>query len=526
MMGLDGGGASNVTGFLFGGRSDYNETTVTDAADPGGQASAPADIARRQRLPLRLKIGYGAGQLVDGVTTNGINVFLLFYLTAVCGIPGNVAGLALAAGLIIDALMDPFIGSLSDGWRSRLGRRLPFMLASLVPLAASFMLIFSLPSGLSASVLFVWLAVLSLTLRLSFSLFMLPYQAIGAEVSESYDERSGIMAWRWGFGIVGALITVVLGFGIFFAGPNGLSNRAAYLPFAASAALVFVAGALVACRTAAATLDRQHSPPAEQERMRSRIVGEALEIFRNPSFRILAAGALLLFTSLAINTALGLHTYTFFWKLGTAQTQTVTLATFLGLLIGAPLAGPLLKRLEKRSVMLFGIFGLAAVQAGPPALRLLGALPFTGNSLVILLSFVTFLAGTMMTAAAIAFFSMLADCADEHEHLFGARREGLYFAGWSVAGKIAAGAGTLIAGATLSAIGFPTDLARHPDMHIVLAPASSNWLGFVYGPVSALLTLAALAVTSRYRLDRSRHAAIISELDERRAAAAALAAHT
>lgn len=37
--------------------------------------------------------------------------------------------------------------------------------------------------------------------------------------------------------------------------------------------------------------------------------------------------------------------------------------------------------------------------------------------------------GTVMAMAAIAFASMMADAADEHEHLFGARREGLYFAG-------------------------------------------------------------------------------------------------
>jgi MFS family permease len=35
------------------------------------------------------------------------------------------------------------------------------------------------------------------------------------------------------------------------------------------------------------------------------------------------------------------------WKLTTAQIQGVTLAIFVGLVLGAPIAGPMLKRMEK-----------------------------------------------------------------------------------------------------------------------------------------------------------------------------------
>ena len=55
---------------------------------------------------------------------------------------------------------------------------------------------------------------------------------------------------------------------------------------------------------------------------------------------------------------LGLHTNTFFWHFSSGQTQTVTLAVFAGLLAGAPLAGPMLKRMEKRTVLLIGLIGL------------------------------------------------------------------------------------------------------------------------------------------------------------------------
>src|SRR3546814_20968112 len=81
----------------------------------------------RGPLGWRLKLAYAGGQLVEGIANNSLSVFLLFYVTAVCGLPGALAGAALAAGMVVDAVMNPIIGSLTDGWRSRFGRRLPLM---------------------------------------------------------------------------------------------------------------------------------------------------------------------------------------------------------------------------------------------------------------------------------------------------------------------------------------------------------------------------------------------------------------
>src|ERR1700734_902538 len=111
--------------------------------------SAAAVGDRSTPLTLSIKLGYSAGQFIDGIVNNALVVFLLFYVTAVCGLSGALAGVALSAGIIVDAIMDPAIGALSDGWRSRLGRRLPFMLAGSVPIAVTFVLIFMLPAGLS-----------------------------------------------------------------------------------------------------------------------------------------------------------------------------------------------------------------------------------------------------------------------------------------------------------------------------------------------------------------------------------------
>jgi GPH family glycoside/pentoside/hexuronide:cation symporter len=483
---------------------------------PAGGGDAARAVQRGIRLRLGTKLAYSAGSLVDGIISNALNVFLLFYVTAVCGLPGGLAGAALAVGLVVDAVVEPFIGSISDSLRSRLGRRLPMMIAGLPLAVVSFVLIFSLPKGLDQTGLFLLLTALSVTLRASLSVFNLPYLAVGAELSDSYVERSDIATWRWGLGMLGVLVALTLGFAVFFKGPGGLAQRAAYGPYALALACVIAVAALVAMRAVHATRDRQHLPAHDVHGLARRLVVQVVEVFNNRSFRLLFLSALLFFIAQGVTSTLGLHANTFFWRLTGDQVQLVTLAFFAGLLIGAPLAGPIISRMEKRTALLVGLGGLILAQGGPSTLRLLGLLPLEGQSLALTLATVTALGGALMTTAAIAFMSMMADAADEHEHLFGARREGLYFAGWAFAGKAANGAGALISGIVLQVIAFPTNLASAGGLATPLPAATTNWLGFFYGPGAALLSTAGVLVMFWYRLDRRAHATIMTELARRR----------
>ena len=478
-------------------------------ADGRGRALPP--------LRVRAKIAYAAGAMLDGVATQAVNIFLFFYATAVCGLPAALVGVALAAGLVVDAVVDPLIGSFSDGLRSRYGRRLPFMAFGVPGTILFLALIFALPVGWSVPALFVWLTFLSIGLRTSISLFLLPYNAVGAELSDDYSERSSIAAWRWGFGMLGAVLTVALGFGVFLGGPEGLAQRSAYLPFALTLGLLVAVGAAVAMRALVRMPERQYPPASRVSGRDANLLRQVGELFRNRSFRALFAGALLLFTSAAIHSTLGIHANTYFWGMNPSQIQIVTLALFLGLLCGAPLATPMLRFMEKRTVLILGVLGLGSAFAMPPSLRLMGVLPQTAQPPVALLAIVVFIGGALMATAAIAFASMMADAADEHEYLFGARREGLYFAGWAFASKAAGGFGSLVAGAALQLIGFPGGSTAHGSAAALrLSPETVRMIGAIYGPGTGLLALCAALICLFYRLDAKSHRRILDELAERR----------
>ena len=70
-------------------------------------------------------VAFGVGQVAEGVKNQAFNVFVLFYYQQIVGIPGSLAGLALAIALVFDAISDPLAGVVSDRLKTRWGRRHP-----------------------------------------------------------------------------------------------------------------------------------------------------------------------------------------------------------------------------------------------------------------------------------------------------------------------------------------------------------------------------------------------------------------
>ncbi len=117
-------------------------------------------------------------------------------------------GTAFLLARVIDALIDPFVGVLSDRTRSRLGPRLPWMIAGGVLGLPSAYFFFLPPSDAGA----VYFFVTSFLTMVGWTLFTIPHGAWAAEISDDYDERSRI------FGVKQVLATVG-GFALFFLPP-------------------------------------------------------------------------------------------------------------------------------------------------------------------------------------------------------------------------------------------------------------------------------------------------------------------
>lgn len=474
-------------------------------------------MSTRSRVPVATKAAFGVGQLAEGVKNFAFNIFLLFYYNQVLGLSGTLAGLALLVATTFDAVTDPLAGSFSDRLHHRWGRRHPFMYASALPLAASFALLFAPPEGLEGTGLFLWLTGFAVAVRASMTLFHVPHLALGAELSDDYDERTTIAATRTAFSLVGGAAVVAGGWLWFFRETpefaSGQLNPAAYPAFGLCFAAVMGVTILV---SALGTHDRIPTLPRPEPRTQRftlrELLGDYAEALRNPSFRAFFLGIVVFFVTRGIQEVLGVHMFTFFWRLEPGEIGAVGLAALPGLVLGVPFWARASARLDKGRTFVIGISVFSAMILGPVAAKIAGVFPAQESFayLGILLA-ASGLAAFGVAAALVLAGSMMADVADEHELVTGRRQEGIFFAALSFGAKSTSGLGTFLGGLGLDLIGFPAQAS--PE---TVPESTATALGVLYGPGIAVLAVVAIALLARYRLDRARHAEVRAELLRRR----------
>lgn len=485
---------------------------MTTTVEGTPEATGPATGELKPSLPI--KFFYGFGQMVEsGYLT--VAPFIFFYYTAVLGLSGSLVGLALGISLVLDAVLDPLIGSISDNLRTRLGRRLPMMLLGAPLMGLWLALLFAPPPELSVFLLFTWLTVSKTALRGFASVYNLPYFALGAEMADGYVERSKLVAWRTIAGIMVGVVITFLAYTFFFAGPGGLQKAEGYPAFGWTIGAMSFVGGAICCLGVwryAAALSQPTTAPA---RLGRGLVTEIVEVFANRSFRILFASALLTYVAAGLNGTLNSHAYVFVWKLRPETIQLITYAYLLGLAVGVPMTPALLRRVEKRTAVILGVGVILATWTLLPGARAAGLFAPVGEDALAWLSASVFVAGVGTGFIAIAYPAMMADAADEHEVLFGARREGMYFAGLGFASKAAAGLGQLLGGVAIDILRFPKEAGRQVDAAVPEGVLRD--LAFAWGPVPALMGVVAAALLIPYAISRARHEEIAAQLRAKRA---------
>lgn len=473
-------------------------------------------------LARSIKVAFGVGQIAEGIQAAVFLTFLLFFYNQVLGLSGTLSGLALAISLMFDAVTDPLLGNLSDSWRSKHGRRHPFMYVAAVPLGFFFFLLFN-PMVSGEWPLFWWLLTMTVCCRGAMTLYHVPHSALGAELSEDFNERTELVAWRHSFGALSFIGVFLLGFLVYFVPtpeyPNGQLNPAAYGGFIGWLAVAMV---LSVWYSALGTKSRIPYLPkaAESQRFTLRaVVADTLLAIKNPSFRALIIGFAIIIVAFGAAGALSLYMLTFFWALEPIEILIVLLAGPLGSLVGYATSKWFFNRFDKKvGVMLGAALWLGAHGSSVP-LYLMGALPPLG-SVGLLLAVCAFGA---VGALGIAYLlvgmgTMLADIADQHELSSNQRNEGIFFGAFSLTNKSSAALGSLIGGAALDILSWPTGDGVRSAADV--PPDVLVNLGLAWGPLALLLALPGLWFINSYRLNRDAHAGIMTELHARRLALA------
>lgn len=481
---------------------------------------------RRQRregpLSFSTKMFQGIGAVPDTVKNWVFSTFLLLYYNQILGVNAVHVSVALAIALVIDALSDPLVASLSDNLRTRGGRRHPFMLAASIPLGASLFAVFVPPAGLSSLALVAWLLTFTVLTRTLMTFFFVPWAAIAAELSDDYDERTSVMAFRFAVGwTVGVLFPLWVFTAVMpgtEAHPVGQLNPAGYPQMALWAGFLVSAGALASTLLTWREVPylRQHAEPRPRPGLRDALVTTFRELRRALENRQFALIFIIVIVSAAIGgTTANINVYmaTFFWGLTSEDLRWFPLAA-IGAILAFPFVASVQRRWDKKEI-LFSC-GLASLLLGiaPVSLRFLDWLPRNGEPalLAILIA-----GGAVVSAVAviqgIIGASIVADILDDHELRTRYRQEAMFSAALSFSGKAISGLGIVLGGVLLEMIHFPRNAAPAE-----VAAETIFHLGLVVGVAVPLLYLIPIGLITRYRITREVHAEIQEQLRERRAA--------
>jgi glycoside/pentoside/hexuronide:cation symporter, GPH family len=424
-------------------------------------------------LPLRARLLYASSSLGTEALAQSRALWLVYFYAPPDDadlpelLPVVVVGGILFAGRLLEAVDDALVGWWSDRTRSRLGRRLPFVVLATPPMALCAVLLFAPPEGSGAATA-AWLFVTIEAFFLFSTLSGGPYEALLPELATTTGDRVTLVGMRVYFGAAGA------GIGLVCSGL--LVDHAGFTTMAAVMAML----ALVFRGLGVAGI-WQHAPrttpPAElpfREALRLTLRNRHFLRFL-PSFVLFQVGFQIVLGSLPyfVTAVLGVEDEGTWVAVLTATAVVVMIASVPAF---ARLAGRRSKRVAYGRAML----GAAVLL---PLFALAGLVPGLSDEAELVA--LTALAGVPLAGVYLFPAALTADIVDDDARRTGFRREGMYYGAQNVVEKTATAAA-------------PLALA----LLLVLGRSEGETLGLrLVGPVAALCVLAAWLVFRRYDLE-------------------------
>ena len=468
------------------------------------------------KAPVWLKLAHGSGAAAFGIKNGGFDYFLLLFYGTVIGLEPGLVGLAILIALVVDAISDPLVGYWSDNFRSRWGRRHPFMYAAALPVALSYFLLWS-PPDWGQTGLFIYLTVLAVLIRTFITFYETPSSALIPELTTDYADRTSLQAYRLLFGwSAGTGMSVVM-FGVLLTGPLGMRDPDAYATYGIIASVLIFATIMMSALGTHSRIPYLHQPVGTGERYSvGRIFREMLQTLSEKSFIALFLATMLFAIASGLSAALAFLMLNYFWGFSEYQIFIWTCSVFISALLGFVLAPWATRRLgKKRATILLGVLAFT-IQPMPVLLRLAGLMPENGDPLLFpLVLGVNVIDLALIIAVQVVSFSMIADLVESNELRTGRRSEGVYYAAVTFTRKTTQGLGVLAAGLILSFVNFPE--GAQPGS----VAADTLWnLGALYAPAILAVYLAALLCIARYRIDRNAHEENLRRLAQTRKGAA------
>lgn len=448
-------------------------------------------------------IAYGLGQAGDTIPYCMFYTFFVYFLTDTVGLPPIIAGAVSLIAVCWDGITDPIVGFLSDHTKNPEGRRRPWMIKSIVPLAIVIFLLFApfhFPGVVTATIYYLIIAALFWTL---YTTYVIPYMGLGGEITTDYNGRIWIRMSNMIFGGLFMLLctsgpTVVAGWGA----EHGLSDSASW----GISGAVFGAIALIFGVISWAATKGTETPLADLEETarpenRESIIHTLKETFKIRSYRQLCIATFFFFIGqVASGVAL---VYLLIYNCGMDDTQQALFWLIYAVAYTAmvPVGSVLAAKLGKKKAFILG----QAVTVVLTILFFIIRVDSFADSIIYVTIFQ--FGSTLYWTTYLAFAY---DCVEIDDYVNGKRREGSMCAIVSFAQKFGSAIGTYTVGAMLTAVGY--DAMADVQTHA----AETGILGLCT-LLPAASAVIAILLMSRYPVNPKEYNLILQAIEDKRA---------
>lgn len=469
-----------------------------------------AQTHAKEVVPFGQKVAFGLGMLANQMFPAAMGIFMVV-LVQDLGFPGWMWGILFFLPRILDAFTDPIMGFISDNTRSKWGRRRQYVFIGAALSGITYIILWQLYRENGLEYNFTYFLLMSFLFYFCFTIFSVPYVAMGYEMSDDFHERTNIMAvaqwigqWAW---VIAPWFWVIMYDPDWFPNADTATRSLAIWVGVICSILAMVPAIFIKSKP---TTDRDDFSPLTPENIRGSLV-EIFDGFKE-SFKLIEFRRMCFATFLIFNSFNTVASFTYFIVVyylfeGDAAAAGVwpTLFGCVGALgttfIVIPVTAWISKKIGKKPAFMvcqgISIIGYVLLWfffvPGKPYMFLF-ALPFFSFGI-----------GSLFTIM----MSMTADICDLDELQTGKRREGIFGAiyWWMV--KFGFAIAGLLTGAIMSLVGFNVDAGATFG-----APLTGLRLFFSGLPIAG--TLAAMWIMSKYDLTEEKADAVTAELKLKR----------
>lgn len=436
-----------------------------------------------ERLPLWREICYGGGNFTASMFGTIIGTWLSFFYVDTLGFNAKAIGVAMIIYSIWNAINDPIMGYVSDHTRTKMGRRLPYVLFGAIPLGASFIFIFAPPTqSLTTPTAQILYYTLSLCVYdFFFTTVLLNWEAVVPDMYPKAKDRSRIIGIAQICDVLGGVVA-------------SLAIQPVFEKYGWSAmAIIFgVLGGIVMLLTVFGI----HENPKHSKPEPLKFIESFKQTFKSRSFVVCVFSVFFVETArLLLLAAVPYYAKYAFPDVDMAA-MVISSVVFVSALVFTPIAIYISNRKGAKYTYILSLICFAVIACG-----------FFFSHSFILCVVLSVLLGAGVTGGLLMPKLLYTEIIDEDQTVTGLRREGAYYGIQAFIIRFASGIQALMMAGIMSAFGYVEGAA---EQSAGVATGFRVAISFI---PAVLIALGAL-IASRYPLHGERLQAVREKMEE------------